>query len=329
MEKARKFFETYAGGSAESFVQIPQSGSSRLNFIAEDKNSKYVVTYNEDLRENDSFLYFSEIFNQLNLNTPKVFAVSDDKKIYIQQFLGSSTLSEIIASKGLTPAVVSLVRKGIDRLFLLQQSTAGKIDFAKTFEYEKYDELPVQHDLYYFKFYFLDQLQISYHKASLLKDFQKVTQNIVKLDLQGLMLRDFQARNIIVDDQDDVHFIDYQSAMQGPLMYDVLSFLYQAKANFPESFREEMIHYYLSKFPKFETEQLQNSIPVLRLIRNLQVLGAYGFRGLIQKKEHFIQSIPQAVHNLSIFSEKWPEMKNYPELRSVIEKFEQKLEIGR
>ena len=132
------------------------------------------------------------------------------------------------------------------------------------------------------------------------------------------MIRDFQSRNIMVNNQDRVSFIDYQSAMKGPLMYDVVSFLYQAKANFPESFRKEMTDFYISRFTLEQQVQLNLSVKPVHLIRFMQVLGAYGFRGLIQKKQHFISSIQQGTENLTQFAEDWEEMNDYPELKKVI-----------
>ena len=134
------------------------------------------------------------------------------------------------------------------------------------------------------------------------------------------MIRDFQARNILVDEEDQCYFIDYQSAMEGPLMYDVVSFIYQAKANFPEDFRQEMLQYYYSLWNNSEIErELKNSLAPLQLIRFLQVLGAYGFRGLIQHKNHFLESIHLGIRNLKNFSNEWNEMKNYPELYKIIQ----------
>lgn len=135
------------------------------------------------------------------------------------------------------------------------------------------------------------------------------------------MIRDFQARNIMVDENNGVYFIDYQAAMEGPAMYDVVSFLYQAKANFPDEFKGEMLDFYISLFDgETERQSLRESVLPIRLLRNLQVLGAYGFRGLVQKKEHFIKSIDQGIKNLIQTSQSWDEMGNYPELRDLIQR---------
>lgn len=319
-EYAKRFFENHFGEKSTQFVTLAQSGSARVNFLAQNQIGKYIITYNENIAENESFLYFSKLFSELNLNTPKIFSVSEDRKLYIQEFLGEKTFSEIIAEEGLSENVQTLVKQTLRQLFELQEKTNGKIDFQKTFEYESYDELPVMHDLYYFKNFVADVLELEYHKSSLLKEFKEIINLIENLEPKSIMIRDFQARNIMVNNENKVSFIDYQSAMKGPLMYDVISFLFQAKANFPENFKNEMLEFYIQQFEDKEIQyQLKNSVKPIQMMRFLQVLGAYGFRGLIQRKQHFIASLDKGIQNITEFSDSWDEMKNYPELKKVIE----------
>ena len=313
------FFKNFTNSEDSEIIALPQSGSSRKNFIGKSNGKTYVITSNDNISENQSFLYFSRIFSELNLNTPKIFTVSDDEKSYLQEFLGGNTLSEIIENEGFSERVKSLVKKTLTKLYELQIKTENKIDYSKTFEYEAYDEIPVSYDLFYFKFMFADILEAEYHKTKLLKEFKRIEKLIESLEPKGLMIRDFQARNIMINENNDVFFIDYQSAMKGPLMYDVISFLYQAKANFPEDFRQEMLEFYYSLWNdrKIE-EQLKSALKPLQLMRFLQVLGVYGFRGLVQKKPHFLKSIEKGVDNLYEFSKNWKQMKDFPELENVI-----------
>lgn len=316
-EEIQHFFETYIGQKAQSFSMLPQSGSERKNFVGTSDDAQYIITYNINIRENEAFFYWSDLFQKLGLNTPKVFAISKDRLVYLQEFVGGQTLSEIIAEEGLSERVKKLVRKTLDLLFQLQQKTLGKADFSQSFEYEKYDDLPITHDLYYFKNFFVDVLEIPYHKSSLLKEFKLLVKAIENLEPKVVMMRDFQARNIMIDEQDEVFFIDYQAAMEGPTMYDAISFLFQAKANFPEDFKKESLSYYIQLWDRDVQPQLAESVFYIRLIRYLQVLGAYGFRGLIQRKPHFINSIPQGIRNLVELC-KQNDVSQYPELSQII-----------
>ena len=319
-ENAKRFFERSTGTETSECITLAQSGSARVNFLAAANGKKYIITYNENLQENESFLYYSGIFSDLHLNTPGIISISDDRKMYIQEFLGANTLSEIIEKEGLSDHVKSLVKQTLEKLYHLQASTENKIDFSKTFEYESYDELPVTHDLYYFKNFIADVLELEYHKSALLKEFKEIVSLIEKLEPKGIMIRDFQARNIMVNEQNEVSFIDYQSAMKGPLIYDVVSFLFQAKANFPEGFKNEMLEFYIKQFDQEEIQnQLRNSVNPVKMMRFLQVLGAYGFRGLVQKKQHFLSSIEKGIENITEFTRTWENMKDYPELTGIIQ----------
>lgn len=319
MQNHQEFFEEFIKAKADFFTALPQSGSSRINYIAQSGTQKYVVTYNENVRENNAFFYFSDLFESLSLNTPKILRINTGNNLYIQEFLGDKTLSEIISNEGESERVKTLVRKSLEKLFQLQKKTLGKTDFRNSFEYEKYDDLPITHDLYYFKNFLVDVLEIEYHKSTLLKEFRLISERIQNLKPKTLMIRDFQSRNILVNDNDEIFFIDYQSAMEGPATYDVISFLFQAKANFTTEFKVEMLDYYLSFWNDDDKKILAESFEWMKLIRFLQVLGAYGFRGLIQRKKHFMASLLQGIDNVYELTQSWNEISlQFPELYFLI-----------
>lgn len=319
MDSIIAFFKQYSQAEITNYFSLPESGSSRKNYVIETKDKKFVVTYNENIIENEAFFYYTEVFSQYGVNCPKILLISKDKKTYIQDFLGEKTLFNVIHEEGLSENVKEKVKQTLFQLFELQKNTQGKIDFSKGFEYEQYDELPIIHDLYYFKNFFIDVLEIHYHKSTLLKEFKELSNRIENLSPKGVMIRDFQSRNIMVNENGELGFIDYQSAMKGPLIYDVVSFLFQAKANFPASFQNEMLSLYYQLWNDKDIEnQLKFSLEYIKLIRFMQVLGAYGFRGLIQRKSHFLESIGLGIINLTSFVEEFSEMKDFPELYKVI-----------
>jgi hypothetical protein len=96
-------------------------------------------------------------------------------------------------------------------------------------------------------------------------------------------------------------FIDFQGGRKGPIYYDLVSFVYQAKAGIPAQIREDLIRTYLENLKAYTTvdeKDFREKLMLFALFRNLQVLGAYGYRGLIEGKAHFISSIPFAIKNL-------------------------------
>jgi len=156
-------------------------------------------------------------------------------------------------------------------------------------------------------------------------DFEKMADRLLKTPLWAFMYRDFQSRNVMVREATgdrlqatgdrEPWFIDFQGGRKGPVQYDVASFLWQAKANYPQELREELIEVYLEELEtlvKVDREAFKQDLQHFVLFRTLQVLGAYGYRGLIEKKQHFVQSIPFALKNLE---QQLPFIKdNYPYL---------------
>jgi hypothetical protein len=138
------------------------------------------------------------------------------------------------------------------------------------------------------------------------------------------MYRDFQSRNIMLH-EGKVWFIDFQGAMQGPPQYDIASLLWQARAALPAQWREEMLNTYVASLPEVSFTRVdeiyfRRGYAQTVLLRLLQVLGAYGFRGLMEGKPHFRQSIAPALKNLEIFLSDHPQIPSYPEMRGLLEK---------
>ena len=320
MTRAEEFFLQHYPAALHTFTALPASGSARRNYVAKSGEETYIVTENNNVDENEAFIYLSNQFQRLHLPAPRIFAVSDDKTLYIQEFLGELTLSEKFGA-GMPPAEKQQwAERVLDVLFQFQQQTRNQIDFSKTFEYSRYDNHVVSSDLFYFKFFFADRLEVPYHKEKLLREFADLADRIEAIQPVGLMFRDFQARNIMVNTDGTISFIDYQAAMQGPLMYDVVSFLWQAKAGFSEEQRLALVWFYLEKFPEEDRTALTQSLPWMRLIRNLQVLGAYGLRGLIENKSHFRQSILPALDNLQNLLTMLPLHATHQELHDLLKK---------
>jgi hypothetical protein len=161
-------------------------------------------------------------------------------------------------------------------------------------------------DLLYFKFYFLDAIRKPYDKQKLMDDFEALSNYLAHTEYKYFMFRDFQSRNIMVKEDDSIHFIDYQGGMKGAPQYDVASLLSQARANLPEEWKQRLLDDYMDAFEVTVGEEIDRDVFRSQfngyvLIRMLQVLGAYGFRGLFERKAHFLTSIPLALENLRGF----------------------------
>jgi hypothetical protein len=115
------------------------------------------------------------------------------------------------------------------------------------------------------------------------------------------------------------YFIDFQGGRKGPFYYDVASFLWQASSCFDDDLRDILIDEYLNvlaEYVQIDKCEFVSNLKTFVLFRTLQVLGAYGYRGLWEKKKHFISSIPNAIANLKSLVEEGV-CDSYPEIKSI------------
>lgn len=312
-------------------LPIAASGSARKYYRIITEKRTLIGTYSENTEENEAFLAFSKHFHDLGLNVPEVFAVNEEKTCYLQSDFGDDNLfahvqKSLIANSGPSTGsgtLIELYKKALSHLVKLQMLGHQDLDYCKAYPTERFDRQAILDDLNYFKYYFVKpHEEIDFNETRLGKDFEAFADFVNQAPCNFFMYRDFQSRNIMVKDN-ELYFIDFQGGRKGPLNYDVVSLLYQVKAQIPQPVRDELIQYYKEELKQFvnpEEVKFDTYQPYFVYLRLLQVLGAYGFRGLIQKKSHFIESIPYALKEIQALAKVQP-LSDYPELQHIIQQF--------
>ncbi len=300
-----KLFKTIHASDWDELHKIPQSGGDRVYFRILQGNQSWIATYDTNIKESKTFTYFAEHFYAKGLPVPEVLAISDDFTTYIQSDLGQVSLLEVLEKEGKTDYVFGLFQKSLKALAKLQVEGGQGIDFNYCLTSHEFGKHSILTDLLYYKYYFLDTLQYAYDKQTLIDEFELLSDQLASKQFNHFLFRDFQSRNIIVNNG-EVYFIDFQGGMQGGLSYDVASLLWQAKAELPNEWKEKLLDYYIEEVQKLlpskiDIVQFKKQYNGFVLLRLLQVLGAYGFRGLFERKAHFLTSIPLGLNNLKNF----------------------------
>jgi aminoglycoside/choline kinase family phosphotransferase len=305
LEIVQEYFETIIKDPITQTEIIPLSGGDRRYFRFYTDLNSYIACYNDNIKENETFFYYTQHFKATNAPLPEILAIHPDRKVYILEDLGKESLLNHLEAKGFTQDVYDLYKKSLYELAKMQILGAKNLNFDVALTAKEFGKQAIMSDLLYFKYYFVDTLKIPYDKQQLLEDFDALATYLTKTEHKLFMFRDFQSRNIIVN-QSKVSFIDYQGGMRGALQYDVASLLWQAKADLSEQWKNDLLEYYISVIDELLPAPVQKEVFVSQyngyvVIRMLQVLGAYGFRGLFERKAHFLSSIPLALRNLKWF----------------------------
>ena len=304
-----QLYKSWAGKEPAQVDTLPQSGSDRRYFrLYNDEGETFIATHGLNVPENEAFIYFADHFRIKRLHVPEILAVSYDKTIYLQEDFGNVSLLNILEKKGFTTEVYGLFKESLNQLARLQVIGDEGLNYKKCLTNEEFGKQAIMADLLYFKYYFLDALQRPYDKQKLIDDFEALSNYLTHTEYKYFMFRDFQSRNILVTNDEHVHFIDFQGGMKGAPQYDVASMIWQARANLPDEWKNNLLEDYMNSFETIientiDRDVFRSQFNGYVLIRLLQVLGAYGFRGLFERKAQFLTSIPLALKNLKWFFE--------------------------
>ena len=306
-----ELFTIATGEPAGEQVALTASGSNRRYYriYSEDKSVSLIGVEGTSHDENHAFLTMAAHFAKQGLSVPRVLAVSDDEMAYVQEDLGDMLLFNYIAEGRKTGVFCesekTMLRKTMRALAQFQVKAAEDFDFNVCYPQPEFNLRSIRWDLNYFKYCFLKATGLDFQEDKLENEFERLAYILLQQkEKNAFMYRDFQSRNVmVVERQGELlpYFIDFQGGRRGPIYYDVASFLWQAKANFHDELRHELIEEYLDELAKYMPVDKQEFYATLRhfvLFRTMQVLGAYGFRGYFEKKPHFLQSIPFAIENL-------------------------------
>ncbi len=297
-------FEKHTGKQPTAINEFSLSGSNRRYYRLTCDGISLIGVIGTSPAENRAFIEIARHFKNRGLNVPQVYNHTEDYLRYMQEDLGDTLLFDAIAKGRASHSFDNdekiLLTKTIRALPEIQFKGAEELNFDICFPQPEFNIRSVLWDLNYFKYCFLKSTGLEFEEDRLEDDFAKMSDILLREKPTSFMYRDFQSRNVMIKDGEP-YFIDFQGGRRGPFYYDVASFLWQAKANYTNELRHQLIDEYIKSaksFTNIDEKHFHAQLKHFVLFRTLQVLGAYGFRGYFEKKPHFIQSIPFAINNL-------------------------------
>ncbi len=323
--------QVIAEGYIESFgksdirvVALPRSGSDRRYFRIYDGSKTVIGAYNANHEENEAFVGFTQHFLKLGLPVPEVYKYLPDRFVYYQKDLGDINLYTWLHRRDdirdFNCETKNLYRKIFDNLIRFQVNGIRDLDLDLCYPHRSFDRQSMMWDMNYFKYMLLKLLAVPFNERHLEKDFNLLADFLLETGQDYFLYRDFQTANVMIVGEDP-WFIDYQGGRKGAPQYDVASMLYDAKIPISDEDREELLSYYIENFCALTGEdrkKFRAYYTGFGMIRIMQALGAFGFRGLYEKKPTFTESIVPGVQLLTKISDSASTHLQVPELYSTI-----------
>jgi aminoglycoside/choline kinase family phosphotransferase len=303
-----RLFEQRFGKAPENVASLDADGSQRTYFRITAAGFSVIGANGPDAEENLAFLRFSEAFRRIGLPVPEIYAADEAAGIWLEEDLGDTTLFRALTDARehelaeFPTSLVPVYERVAELLPRIQIEGGRVVDYRDAYPRAAFDLQSMRWDLSYFKYHFLKLAHIPFNEQRLENDFERLATFLLEADTSHFLYRDFQSRNVMLRDGQP-WFIDYQGGRRGAPHYDIASLLYDAKAAIPDRVRDRILDRYLESLGRLlpiDRSQFLEHYRGYVLIRIMQAMGAYGYRGLFERKTRFLQSVPHAARNLAL-----------------------------
>jgi aminoglycoside/choline kinase family phosphotransferase len=279
-----------ADGSDRRFYRVRQGGAHFVALISPRKNA-------EGLDENDSYFLIGRHLYGSGLPVPKIFWADPGGGRFLMQDVGDCHLQRLAQRHGVD--MYGLYRRALQVLVRLHERGPCGFEAGFCFDHAVYDPSFVyDRELEYFRKAFLvGYLGLDVAEEDLRQDFENLAERAGSHSCDTVIHRDFQSRNIMVH-KGRLWVLDFQGMRFGPPAYDLASLLLDPYVMLPAALQERLLQLYWAGVKKVfqhtSYERFYESYAAVRLCRNLQALGAYGFLGTVKGKKQFFRFIPGA-----------------------------------
>ena len=292
-EKRFEIFPLFGDGSERRFFRIRGGACHAIALISPRQK-------HDGIDENDSYYLIGNHLYQRKVPVPRIYWADPARGCFLIEDLGDFHLQTYVNRGGIDPSPV--YRRVIRLLLDMHRRAMDGFEAGYCFDSVAYDPVFVyRRELEYFRERFLNgYLGLEIGPDDLRGDFESIAEAAGDTSCSHVIHRDFQSRNIMICAQ-NIRLVDFQGMRFGPPAYDLASLLIDPYVRIPRELEMKAVRLYWSKardrlggsFRRF-----MRSYGVLRVCRNCQILGAYGYLGLVKEKRHFLRYIPQAWEQL-------------------------------
>jgi N-acetylmuramate 1-kinase len=283
----------FGDGSERRFFRVRQ-GTSHIIVLISPRQKHHGID------ENDSYFLIGNHLCDRNVPVPRIHWADLNRGHFVLEDLGDFHLQTYVNRRriDLTAAYQRVVR------LLVEMQRRAREGFEKSYCFDSvtYDSAFVYHrELEYFRERFLNGcLGLEIGPEDLRHDFENIADAAGTSSVSHVIHRDFQSRNIMICGH-RLRLIDFQGMRFGPPAYDLASLLIDPYVRISPEMEMKAVDLYWSNARDLlggSFGRFIESYEVLRLCRNLQVLGAYSYLGLVKGKRHFLQYLPRAWRQL-------------------------------
>jgi aminoglycoside/choline kinase family phosphotransferase len=267
--RAREFLNATAWSNAACEPLTGDASARKYFRLQKNKQSAVLMDASSVLESVAPFIQISQHLHQLGFSVPAILARSDEKGLLLLEDFGDDTFARLLDNQGNMEKLYTLAT---DVLIALYQHPQAIPKDLRVYHPEKMLE-----DLGLF----LEWRTPTISEAGK-AEFKTVWREVLPVAHQvpaSLLLRDYHVANLmLLPEHEGVRqtgLLDFQDAYQGPITYDLVSLLEDARRDVPDELREKMVARYLARFPALDRKAFETSLSVLAALRHTRVLAIF------------------------------------------------------
>ena len=275
-----------------SFIKsLDGDASNRKYFIIKSQNIDRVLMYDNNPESLKKFVKISNLLSD-KVTVPKIFLKLKENNILIIENFGEKKFSNIVN------------KTNQNSLYLLATDALIHVHKQKfNYNLDFYDENKFTNESNLFFEWFLQEDSSVKYKSKQdfnneFKSFINLLKNIPKVFIH----RDYHVDNLFFIENKDKHFscgwIDYQDALIGPCVYDLVSLTQDARIDVDTKLERKIINYYLKSFGNIDRTEFEICYKVVAIQRHLKVLGIFKRLAVRDNKNNYLVHIPRVIKML-------------------------------
>ncbi len=309
MQKVKRFLE---GTPYEDFkIEVASSDASFRRYFRLIHENTTLILMDSSLEKSslDPFIKVTNLMQSVDSHAPKIFHQDKKQGFLILEDLGSSNLLDTLYKENMD----TLYKKCIDEIITMQHIEAKELPL--------YDDSFLKKEMHLMSEWFLKK----YLEKNLTQEEQSMIENTLDLIAkkvlshpQGVFVhRDFHSRNIMYCEP--LGIIDYQDAMNGSIVYDLVSLLKDLYIEIDPKIREKLALYFKEqKGLTVSDEEFLEWFDFMGLQRHLKVLGIFARLYLRDSKDGYLKDLPLTLKYVLDVAQKYPELKELHQLLSKV-----------
>ena len=226
------------------------------------------------------FIRIGEHLRQLGFSAPAILARDEENGLLLLEDFGNANFAQLLDHRTGPEKLFTLAT---DVLIALHQHPQAIPDGLRAYHPEQMLEDAGL---------FLDWCAPGISEAGR-AEFRKVWREVLPAAHQvpaSLLLRDYHVANLLLlparEGIRQAGLLDFQDAYAGPITYDLVSLLEDARRDVPEDLRKQMLARYLARFPSLDRRAFETSFAILAALRHTRVLAVFERLGREGKQDY-------------------------------------------